>query len=377
MINMPKIIVMPDSFKGTMDAIEVCDIMKAAILAREPQAEVICVPVADGGEGTIACFLHAFGGERIPAVVTGPYGAKKEAYYGRSGNTAIVEMAVAAGFSTVSGERNPAKATTYGVGELIRQAVESGCRRIILGLGGSCTNDGGAGMAAALGVLFYNAEGKPFIPTGNTLHQISRIDTASCERFLQGITVEAMCDIDNPLYGSRGAAFVFAPQKGADEAMVKELDQNLRCYAAVISRELGVSVETLKGGGAAGGMGAGAYVFLHADLKQGINVILDQMQFEDMLPTCDLIFTGEGQLDLQSLGGKVVVGISRRAMKAGVPVVAVAGRVQENLPDLTQVGITAAYQADPGTYRDLQDMQRNCRHDLYRAMERALDELQL
>lgn len=369
-----KYLIMPDSFKGTMDSIEVCEIMKSAVLEKNPGAEVVTVPVADGGEGTVDCFLSAFGGEKKTVTVTGPYGKKVQAAYGITGDTAIIEMAAASGFAlTDNGMRDPSAATTFGVGELVRAAVESGCSRIILGLGGSCTNDGGAGMAAALGTVFYDEAGRPFVPAGRNLDRISRIDKTASDRLLGNVAIEAMCDIDNPLYGPRGAAYVFAPQKGADEAMVRVLDGNLKKYAETVKAETGADISELAGGGAAGGTGAGAYVFLGARLRQGIDVILDMLGFEELIKDCRVIFTGEGSFDSQSLGGKVAVGISRRAMKSGIPVIVVAGNVADNISGLSEVGITGVFQTDPGTYDSQSEMFANCRKDLKRTMLEILD----
>lgn len=364
-----KYLIMPDSFKGTMDSIEVCEIMKSAVLEKNPGAEVVTVPVADGGEGTVDCFLSAFGGKKKTVTVTGPYGKKVQAAYGITGDTAIIEMAAASGFAlTDNGMRDPSAATTFGVGELVRDAVESGCRRIILGLGGSCSNDGGAGMAAALGTVFYDEAGRSFVPAGRNLDRISRIDKTASDRLLGNVAIEAMCDIDNPLYGPRGAAYVFAPQKGADEAMVRVLDGNLKKYAGTVKAETGADISELAGGGAAGGTGAGAYVFLGARLRQGIDVILDMLGFEKLIKDCRVIFTGEGSFDSQSLGGKVAVGISRRAMKSGIPVIVVAGSVADNVSGLSEVGITGVFQTDPGTYDSQSEMFANCRKDLKRTM---------
>lgn len=364
-----KYLIMPDSFKGTMDSIEVCEIMKSAVLEKNPGAEVVTVPVADGGEGTVDCFLSAFGGKKKTVTVTGPYGKKVQAAYGITGDTAIIEMAAASGFAlTDNGMRDPSAATTFGVGELVRDAVESGCRRIILGLGGSCSNDGGAGMAAALGTVFYDEAGRSFVPAGRNLDRISRIDKTASDRLLGNVAIEAMCDIDNPLYGPRGAAYVFAPQKGADEAMVRVLDGNLKKYAETVNAETGADISELAGGGAAGGTGAGAYVFLGARLRQGIDVILDMLGFEKLIKDCRVIFTGEGSFDSQSLGGKVAVGISRRAMKSGIPVIVVAGSVADNVSGLSEVGITDVFQTDPGTYESQSEMFANCRKDLKRTM---------
>ena len=372
-------LLMPDSFKGTMSAMEVCDIMKRAILQCDHDAQVVSVPVADGGEGTVDCFLYAFGGEKKTVTVTGPYGEKKEAFYGvtgEKGDTAIVEMAAAAGFSAEGSDgrrRDPSSATTFGVGELIKAAVEGGARKVILGLGGSCTNDGGAGMAAALGTVFYDETGITFVPVGKTLDRVARIDTRETKKLLADVSIDVMCDIDNPLYGPQGAAYVFAPQKGADEEMVQMLDDNLKAFAAAIKGETGKDVSKLPGGGAAGGMGAGAFALLGAKLSQGIDVILDMMGFEELVKGCRAIFTGEGQFDRQSLGGKVAVGIGRRARRAGIPVIVVAGRVAEDLPGLADVGISRVFQTAPRPYKNRQEMLKRCRKDLLDTMIRVLE----
>ena len=369
-----KYLLMPDSFKGTMDAIEVCDIMRTAIYDKDHEADIISVPIADGGEGTVDCFLSAFGGDKKHISVTGPYGKQITSFYGITGDVAVIEMAAASGFSFDSdGMRDPSSATTFGVGELIKDAVENGSRKIILGLGGSCTNDGGVGMAAALGTRFYDRNGREFVPVGKNLCSIEKIDNSKTDKFLSAVSIEVMCDIDNPLYGHNGAAYIFAPQKGADEAMVEMLDRNLKYFADLVNSNLGIDVSCLSGGGAAGGMGAGAYVFLHADMRQGIDVILDMLQFERLLKDCKVIFPGEGQFDRQSLGGKVVVGISKRAKKADVPVIAVVGRMKEDIPELAEVGINHVFQTDPGIYKNKEGLITHCREDLYNAMIKILD----
>lgn len=372
--DMKKFLVMPDSFKGTMNAVEVCDIIGQGLQDRFPDARITKVPLADGGEGTVDSYLHAFGGQKVFVRVTGPFGEKTDGYYGRYGDTAVIEMAAAAGYVMAGRRKDPATATTYGVGELIKAAVTAGCREIILGLGGSCTNDGGAGMAAALGTRFYDKDDELFVPTGNTLCRIKRIDTAVSDRLLDGISITAMCDVKNMLYGRNGAAYVFSPQKGADAEMVRELDYNLRCFAETVKTSLDTDISTIKCGGAAGGMGAGTLVFLHATLKSGIDVILDVLDFETILPEYNAVFTGEGQFDMQSLNGKVVTGISRRAAKFKVPVITIAGSVRDVGVDIGRLGISAVYQAASSEYDSFEELSRNCRDDLYRAAVRAADD---
>ncbi len=336
---MKKIVVISDSFKGTISSSRVAQIAKECILRHFPQCEVIGLPVADGGEGTVDCFLEAMGGEAVTCTVRGPWGEPVEASYAKIGEIAVVEMAAAAGLPMAAPRLNPAETTTYGVGQLIAHAVEHGAKKIILGLGGSATNDGGWGCAAALGVRFYDESGNCFCPTGSTLQSIAQIDTSAAEKLLQNIEVEVMCDIDNPLCGKNGAAYIFAPQKGADEAMVERLDAGLAHLAEVTDPK----AAELPGAGAAGGFGFGAVVFLKAKLRAGIEVVLDLVEFEKKLEGCDLVITGEGRIDGQSLGGKVPVGVSRRAKKRNVPVVAVVGVVGDDADAVYDEGITAIF----------------------------------
>jgi len=341
-IKMKKIVLAPDSFKGTMSSIKICDIMEAEIKKFYPDAEVIKIPVADGGEGTVDAFLEAVGGEKIHVMVKGPYFETMDSFYGilADGKTAVIEMAAAAGLPLVENRKNPFLTTTYGVGELIRHAVESGCRNLIIGLGGSCTNDGGAGMAAALGVKFICKDGEKFIPTGGTLSRVDRIDTSEIMD-LSGVTITVMCDVNNPLCGENGASKVFGPQKGADAAMTELLDRNLRHFAEIIKVHLNKDITDMPGAGAAGGMGAGTAAFLDAELKRGIDVVLDTAGFDSLLEGTDLVFTGEGKIDSQSLSGKVICGVASRAKKHNVPVIAVVGDIGDDTEEIYSLGITA------------------------------------
>lgn len=365
---MKKCVIIPDSFKGTISALEVCRIMKERILLAFPHCEVISVPIADGGEGTVDCFLHGLGGEKIRKKTRGPFMEEIESFYGMTEDCAIIEMAASAGLMVAGEKMNPTEASTYGVGELMDDAVSRGCRRIILGLGGSCTNDGGAGMAAALGVKFFNQRGEVFLPVGGSLSEIHHIDVSAAKKKLSEVRITAMCDIDNPLYGSMGAAYVFAPQKGADRQQVEFLDHQLSVFAEAINRSLGISVHELAGGGAAGGMGAGAFAFLGAELRPGINVVLDMVHFEEMLAGCDVVFTGEGKLDGQSIGGKAVIGISRRARQLGVPVVAVVGVFEGSLKDVQKEGIVSVFETAKGR-GSFEEIKMHCKKDLKDTMD--------
>ena len=338
---MNKIIVISDSFKGSLSSSAIARTAEDVIRQFFPCCQVIGLPVADGGEGTVDCFLEAVGGQRITVSVTGPWGESVEATYARLGDTAVVEMAAAAGLPMVKDRLDPSQTTTYGVGQLLRHAVEQEAKHLVLGLGGSATNDGGCGAAAAMGVVFRNAAGESFVPVGGTLCEIASTDCTEIKSLLNGITVEVMCDIDNPLCGDRGASAVFGPQKGADAAMVQRLDDGLAHLGRMIEQELGKSVVSLPGAGAAGGFGAGAAAFLDATLRPGIEVVLDLVHFDEHLHGCDLVLTGEGRMDGQSLGGKVPIGVSCRAKKQNVPVVAIVGITGPDIEPVYNEGITA------------------------------------
>ena len=342
---MEKILLVPDSFKGTLSSRQVCQVMAGQLRRFFPQAQVKSIPVADGGEGSVEAFLAAAGGERRMLTVTGPFGEPVEAFYGilGDGRTAVIEMAACAGLPLAEGRLNPERATTYGVGELLLAAKEAGCTKAILGLGGSCTNDGGAGAAAALGAKFTRADGAAFVPTGGTLGEIAALDVSPVAQALQGMELTAMCDIDNPLYGEAGAAAVFAPQKGADAAMVARLDAGLRHLGQVSARCLGRDFSHLPGTGAAGGLGFGMAAFCGAQLRMGIDAVLDAVGFDSLLPGTDMVFTGEGKIDSQSARGKVVSGVAARCRKAGVPVVAVVGQIGQGFEEMYQQGLTAVF----------------------------------
>lgn len=338
---MERFVLVPDSFKGTLSSQEICTILKEEILRAKPGAEVISIPVADGGEGSVDAFLAALGGTRIEVPCHGPHMEEITGFYGLlPDGTAVIEMAAAAGLPLAGDRLEPDTATTYGVGELMAAAADRGARRIILGLGGSATNDGGCGAAAALGVRFLNGQGEPFLPVGGNLDYLSRIDISG-QRTLPEITV--MCDIDNPLCGPAGASAIFGPQKGADEAMVQVLDNNLHHLADIIRRDLGTDIVGLPGAGAAGGMGGGAVAFWKGRLQMGIETVLDTVDFDNIARGARLIFTGEGRLDGQSVRGKVVAGVAKRAAKAGVPVAAVVGAVGDGADSIYHLGVCAVF----------------------------------
>ncbi len=341
-----KFVLIPDSFKGTLSSSQICSILKEEIVKLFPKAEVAAIPVADGGEGTVAAFLEAVGGTTVDVTVKGPFFEEMSSSYGilADGTTAVIEMASCAGLPLVEGRKNPLKTTTYGVGEQILDAARRGVKKIIVGLGGSCTNDAACGLAAALGIKFYDKAGQEFVPAGGTLASVERIDFSGRSPLLDGIEIVSMCDITNPMYGPTGAAYVFGPQKGADDAMVQELDAGLRHLGALLDSCTGVPVSTASGAGAAGAMGAGMLAFLDSKLLPGIQVVLDIVHFDSLIKDADYIFTGEGLLDGQSLCGKVVSGIANRAALQKKRVIAIVGGVKDKeIQDVYRQGLSAVF----------------------------------
>lgn len=364
---MKKVIIAPDSFKGCLTADEVCRIIEGAVLAHAPKAEVYKLPMADGGEGMVESYLATCGGERVETEVTGPRGAKVSAVYGiLPSGVAVMEMAAAAGLPLAWGaappeQRSPMQTTTYGVGEMLVHAADAGITEVVLGLGGSATNDGGAGMAAALGYTFLDAEGHAFIPVGETLGAIAAIQKP--ERPLS-LRVKAACDVDNPLCGPNGASHIFGPQKGATPQQVEQLDAGLQNLAAVIQRDLGAEVLELPGAGAAGGLGAGVVAFLDGGLQSGIDMLLDVAGYDAMLAGADVVFTGEGRIDGQSVRGKVPVGVAQRAKKQGVPCIALCGCVGDDVEGVYSHGITATFSSLRDNAPDFETIRLRAADDL-------------
>jgi glycerate kinase len=342
---MKKALLVPDSFKGTMSSSEICSIMEERVLAYFPKAEVLKLPVADGGEGSVDAFLTACGGEKITIPAKGPYFEDIDAFYAilSDRKTAVIEMAACAGLPLVEGNPNPALTTTYGVGMLMLDAVKRGCEKIIVGLGGSATNDFGAGAAAAAGIRFVDGNGTEFTPTGGTLSRIARIDPGGLDAGLRRAEIITMCDIDNPLYGKNGAAYVFAPQKGADPKMVSFLDGQLEAAAEAAKRDLGRDVAETPGAGAAGGMGGGMVAFFDSRLQMGIETVLETTHFDSLVQDASLVITGEGKIDTQSLRGKVVIGVARRAKKHAVPVIAIVGDIGDGIEAAYDEGVSAVF----------------------------------
>ena len=369
---MKKFVLIPDSFKGTMSSTQICTIMEEAILRHYRDASVLSLPVADGGEGSVGSFLTAMGGEKAVLEVAGPYFDPIESFYGIvNGDTAIIEMAAAAGLPQVGDDKRPDQTTTYGVGQLMLHAAKRGCRKIIVGLGGSATNDGGTGAAAAVGVTFLDASGKPFTPTGGTLSNIASIDLSKRDPIFDDLEVITMCDIDNPLFGEQGAAYIFGPQKGADEQMVKFLDGQLRSLSSVISSSLGKDVSHLPGAGAAGGMGGGMVAFFNASLKMGIEVVLDTVGFDEIVSDADMVFSGEGKIDSQSLRGKVVMGIAKRTKAHQVPLVAIVGDIGDPIEAAYDDGVSAIFSINR-VAKDFKQVKDRAPEDLSRTMDNLM-----
>ena len=371
-----KIILAPDSFKGNLSSAEVAAAMEQGIKRVLPGARCVKIPMADGGEGTVQSLLAACGGRLVSCEVKGPLGRRVQSCYGMlaDNKTAVIEMAAASGLGLVSDKsKNPLKTTTYGTGELICQALDDGAKEIIIGIGGSATNDGGAGMAQALGVAFLDSAGRVIRQNGSgaMLRKIEGIDMRGVHPRLARARIQVASDVDNPLCGKRGAAYVFAPQKGATPAMVKTLDANLRHLAKVVKRELGADVAAVPGAGAAGGLGTGLMVFAGAELKSGFGIVSQAASLEKRLRSADLVFTGEGRVDFQTAFGKTPAGVAKLAGKHGVPVIAIGGGLADDARENFAQGIDGL---EPAVARamPLREALSNAEDYIANAAERAL-----
>lgn len=346
-----QIILAPDSFKGSLTAGEASAAMARGVKKVFPEARAIEMPLSDGGEGLLPVLTGATGGSISSLVVTGPTGKPVESSWGLLGDkkTAVIEMAAASGLMLVDkNEMNPLHTTTFGTGELIKKALDYGCSRLIIGVGGSATNDGGSGMAEALGVKFFDKASDRLPSGGGSLEQLERIDITGLDQRLSAVEVIVACDVDNLLTGPDGAAHVYGPQKGASPEMVEVLDRSLKHYAEIIKKQLGKDIAAVPGSGAAGGLGAGLMVFLDARLSSGIELVMDTVDIDRHLPSTDLVITGEGNLDAQSVYGKVPVGVARRAGKYGIPVIALVGNVTAQRDRLYKEGLAAIFSITPG-----------------------------
>ncbi|MFB5193887.1 glycerate kinase [Neobacillus sp. KR4-4] len=339
-----KFVLAPDSFKESMTAKKAALAMEKGVKAVFPNAECVIVPMADGGEGTVESLVSMTNGEIIKTEVIGPLGEKVIAEYGLlgEGQTAVIEMASASGLELIKPkERNPLLTTTYGTGQLIKHALDKGVRRFLIGIGGSATNDGGAGMLQALGVSFKDQAGNELPFGGGALQQLHSIDMSGLDERIKMVQIDVACDVTNPLIGDNGASAIFGPQKGATPEMVRALDQNLAHFADVIKKQLGEDIAYLDGAGAAGGLGAGLVAFLNAQLKKGIDLVIEYTGLEEQVKGADYVFTGEGSIDGQTLFGKTPYGVAAIAEKYSVPAIAFAGRIGDGVESLYDNGFTA------------------------------------
>ena len=341
-----KIVIAPDSYKESLSALEVATQIELGFRQIFPRAEYVKLPMADGGEGTVQAMVEATQGRLVQVQVTGPLGQSVTGFYGLTGDgrTAVIEMAAASGLALVPpAQRNPELTTSYGMGELIAAALDAGARQLILGLGGSATNDGGAGMLQALGVRLLDAAGSELARGGAALARLARIDASGLDARLRACRIDVACDVDNPLTGGRGASAIFGPQKGATPAMVERLDAALAHYAAIIERDLGVAVDAVAGAGAAGGMGAAMLAFLHGRLRPGCEIIAQALNLDAAVCDADLVVTGEGRIDQQTIFGKTPFGVATVAKRHGKPVVGIAGSLGANAEVVHAHGIDATF----------------------------------
>ncbi|NHO31260.1 glycerate kinase [Acetobacter fallax] len=341
-----KVAIVCDSFKESLSALEVAGEIEAGFRDIFPDADFVKLPAADGGEGTSEAIVSGTGGRLVRHIVTGPLSTPVEAFFGITGDgkTAIIEMAASSGLELVPEEqRDPLGATTRGVGELLLAAMDEGCNHIIIGLGGSATNDGGAGFAQALGISLKDGDGLELKPGGAALARIAAIEMAGLDSRLAGITLEVACDVDNPLLGPEGASSVFGPQKGATPEHVRTLDLALSRYAAQITADLGRDIATIPGAGAAGGLGAALLAFTDAKLRPGVDIVMEALALESVLTDADLVITGEGRIDGQTVRGKTPVGVARVARRLGKPVIAIAGSLGAGVDKVHAAGIDAVF----------------------------------
>ncbi|BAB04274.1 glycerate kinase [Halalkalibacterium halodurans] len=347
---MNTIVIAPDSFKESMTALQAARAIEKGFRRVIPNANYRLIPMADGGEGTVQSIVDALQGERKVVKVEGPLGDTVEAEYGLSGDRkiAVIEMAQASGLHLVPKEkRNPLWTSTYGTGQLLIDALDEGVEQIILGIGGSATNDGGAGMAQAVGVRLLKENGEPIGKGGGKLKELARIDMSKVDPRIQQVKLQVACDVDNPLVGEKGAAVVYGPQKGATRATIRELDEQLLHFANIIEEELGKEVASIPGAGAAGGLGAGLIAFLDAKLIPGVELVLQATNFHELVKDADFVITGEGRIDQQTVYGKTPIGVAKAAKQYGVPVIAIAGSLGQGYEAVFEHGIDAAFSLVP------------------------------
>lgn len=341
-----KIIIAIDSFKGSISSIEGSRAIACGIKEVYKNAEIIALPLADGGEGTVDALVHSTNGRLIEVNVVGPLKEKVDATYGilGDGRTAVIEIAEACGLPLISPDnRNPLFTTSYGVGEIISDAIDKGCRDFVVGLGGSATNDAGIGMLQALGFRFLDQHGNEVGAGGKVLKEIYKVETKHANPLLKDCTFKLACDVNNYLHGQKGAAYVFGPQKGASEKIVRELDDGLKHFADIVFQQFDKNIHKIEGAGAAGGLGAAFFGFMDADLQSGIKLVLSINNMESYMRDTDFVITGEGKLDSQTAMGKVPVGVAELATKYNIPVIAIAGATSEEASTLNELGITSYF----------------------------------
>ena len=361
------VLLAPDSFKGTLSATEVCALLKETILSLSPDANVTSLPIADGGEGTSDAFLHVFGGERVTVRAHSPLMREISADYAiLPDGTAVIETAAASGIA-IEQTNDALRASSFGTGELLRDALDRGCKKILFGLGGSATTDGGTGLLCALGARFLAEDGTELAPGGAALEQLKTVDLSALDRRLEQTEITVLCDVENPLFGPNGAAAVYGPQKGADAAAVELLDCGLRRLAKVSAQALGKDFSFTKGSGAAGGLGFACLAFLGAKLTPGIDCILDAAKFSERAKRADLIITGEGKMDAQSLMGKAPFGVAKRS--GGTRVIAVVGLLDAKEADLRRAGIAAVYETNP-QHLPFAEIRTSAKEDFLKAARR-------
>jgi len=345
-----KIVIAPDSFKESMTSLEAAMAIEKGFKKVLPNEEYIKVPMADGGEGTVQSIIDATGGSFKTEAVKGPLGEPLEAQYGLTGDkkVAVIEMAASSGLDKVEpSDRNPLKTSTYGFGELIHSALDEGVEEIILGIGGSATNDGGAGMIMSLGGKLLDKDEKNIIPTGEGLKELQFIDISDMHPRIKDVTFRVACDVDNPLTGPNGASYIYGPQKGGDSKMLEQLDKNLAHYAEVVQKQMETDIDSPSGAGAAGGLGAGLLGFLNAKLQRGGDLLVEMLSLEDALKGADLLITGEGSINHQTRFGKTPVAVSHVGKKLNIPTIALAGSLNEGYESIYKEGIDAAFSIIP------------------------------
>jgi glycerate kinase len=341
-----KIVIAPDSYKESLSALEVASAIEAGFREIFPEAEYVKIPVADGGEGTVEAMVAATQGNIVRLTVTGPLGKPVEAFYGLSGDerTAFIEMAAASGLELVpAAQRDPLITTSFGTGELIKDALDRGVDHFIIGIGGSATNDGGSGMMQALGAQLLDEHGKQIAYGGGALSQLARIDIEQLDARIKQCRFEVACDVSNPLTGDKGASAIFGPQKGATPELVQQLDKALEHYATLIHRDLDIDVLHIDGGGAAGGMGAALHAFCQAELRSGIEIVTEALGLAEQVKDADLVITGEGRIDSQSINGKVPIGVAKVAKQFNKPVIGIAGSLTADVGVVHQHGLDAVF----------------------------------